>query len=252
MSHCSSPGGQLILAFDTASPWCSVALKHFSADDSTPELLGRFLSDEGTQSRLLPVVVKKLLDEAGLTLKDINLVAVGRGPGSFTGLRTGLALAKGLAAGAGLPVIGLGSLAAAAFQAFQRWPEAELVAPVIDARHSQVFTALYRRCEGREEGPMTTLAEPRPVAPEDLPVFLTQAVPGPGILLAGPALDLVTRLFPDGLPAPLAASAQEPPEASSLADLARLVYREDQAALNPPLPLYLRQPDIRKTGLALR
>ena len=247
------PREGLILAFDSATPWCAAALKRFPAGGAAPELVGSFLSDEGTQSRLLPTVVKDLLDQAGLTLNDLSLLAVGRGPGSFTGLRTGLALAKGLAAGAGLPVIGLDSLKAAAFQAFQCFPEAKLVAPIIDARHQQVFTALYQR--GTEPGgpPLIAVMEPRPVAPADLPAILAEAAPGGDILLAGPALDLITAHFLQGLPEPFqAAPAASPPDAASLADLAQLIFREDQAALNPPIPLYIRQPDIRQSGLAMR
>ena len=243
----------LILAFDTATPWCAAALKRYPAGGAPPELVGSFLSDEGTQSRLLPTVVKGLLDQAGLTLNDLSLLAVGRGPGSFTGLRTGLALAKGLAAGAGLPVIGLDSLKAAAFQAFQGFPEAQLVAPIIDARHHQVFTALYQRGTAPGRPPLAPVLEPRPLAPGDLPAILAEAAPGREILLTGPALDLVTACFPQGLRAPLQASpAPAPPDAASLADLAHLIFREDQAALNPPIPLYIRQPDIRQSGLAMR
>lgn len=242
-----------IMAWDSSSPWCSLALITYDEAEE-PTLLGEFLSDEGTQSQMLPGQVRRLLAEARLSPADLDLVAVGRGPGSFTGLRTGLALAKGLAWGAGTPVLGLSSLeVAAAAQLSERRNDETLIAPVIDARHRQVFAALYR--QAAEGYPLDPLLPPQPVAPEELPALIGPAAAGRPVILTGPARDLVLAAHPAGLPAPLApASRTRAPLARDLARLARLRLLSDPeaATLHPPIPMYIRQPDIRKTGLALR
>lgn len=242
-----------IMAWDSSSPWCSLALLRYD-DSGRPNILGEFLSAEGTQSQMLPGQVRHLLAEAQLSPADLDLVAVGRGPGSFTGLRTGLALAKGLAWGAGRPVLGLSSLEVAAASFLAEKPEQEaLIAPVIDARHRQVFAALYQPVE--DAYPLRLLMPPRPLAPEELPEILNREAEGRPVILTGPALELVTAAHPGGLPDGLSVADQViPPLAAALAHLARLLLSSDPAAadLHPPIPMYLRQPDIRKSGLALR
>ncbi|MBQ3199599.1 MAG: tRNA (adenosine(37)-N6)-threonylcarbamoyltransferase complex dimerization subunit type 1 TsaB [Firmicutes bacterium] len=89
--------------------------------------------------RLLPML-QALLGGAGLTLADMDLVAVTNGPGSFTGLRIGLATAKGLAEGQGLPLLPVGTLEAEAYAVRQM---GAFICPVLDARRNEVYTALY-------------------------------------------------------------------------------------------------------------
>ncbi len=244
-----------VLAWDTATPWCGLALERFDGPGQGRGL-GRFTSSEGTHSQMLPVQAARLLAEAGLTPADLDLVAVGRGPGSFTGLRTGLALAKGLAMGAGRPVLGLSTLEVVAAQALAEGLAPDgLVAPVVDARHQQIFTALYQARPGGGY-PLECLAEPRPIFPADLPAFLAGAASDLRITVAGPALELVRKAWLPAwpgrlIPAPVAAA----PEAFRLADLARILFEEDPEGAPdrfPPIPLYIRQPDLRKSGVAMR
>lgn len=242
----------IVMAWDTSSPWCSLALVAYDdADKAT--ILGEFLSDEGTQSQMLPGQVRRLLAEADLNPADLDLVAVGRGPGSFTGLRTGLALAKGLAWGTGRPVLGLSSLEVAAASLWSEIIDRDiLIAPIIDARHRQVFVALYQ--QATEGYPLISLLPPQPVAPEELPGLVGQAAGGRPVMLTGPALDLVMAAHPAGLPTPLLPAPRTiAPLARDLAHLASLLLKSDPEAANlhPPIPMYIRQPDIRKTGLAL-
>ena len=89
--------------------------------------------------RLLPML-QALLAGAGLTLADMDMVAVTNGPGSFTGLRIGLATAKGLAEGQGLPLLPVGTLEAEAYAVRQM---GAFICPVLDARRNEVYTALY-------------------------------------------------------------------------------------------------------------
>jgi len=93
----------------------------------------------------LPTAVDELLRGAGLEIRDLYAIAVGTGPGSFTGLRVGLSYAKGVAAGAHIQIVGIPSLDAMALCA-TRSPEVRLgvkICPILDARKGEVYTSLY-------------------------------------------------------------------------------------------------------------
>ena len=110
-----------------------------------------------THSRTLLPMVRDMLRNAGLALSDCGCVAVARGPGSFTGIRIGVAAAKGLALGAGLPCVGVSTLEAMAMQA-AHLPGLLLCA--MDARRSEVYHALFRS-DGR--GTLTRLSPDRAI-----------------------------------------------------------------------------------------
>jgi len=158
--------------------------------------------------------------EAGVAFADLDRIGVTVGPGSFTGLRVGLAFAQGLAAALDRPVVGVSALDALAASA----EETPAVAALIDARRGQVYARFWR--DGEPEGPAEALA---------LDVAAARiADMGPGAVLVGSGAVLfadiahgMTRLALDG-PAPEA--------------LARLVAAADPA-LAPARPLYLRAPD---------
>jgi tRNA threonylcarbamoyladenosine biosynthesis protein TsaB len=96
----------------------------------------------------LPDAVDEVLDVAGLKLRDLSGVAVGLGPGSFTGLRIGLSYAKGVASAAGIALAGVSSLDAIALCACREFQSDMMagvtICPVIDARRGEVYAALYR------------------------------------------------------------------------------------------------------------
>lgn len=242
-----------VLAWDTATPWCSAALVLF---DRWGLKTDEFLSDKGPHSQILPPQMALMLEKTCLKPTDLDLLAVGRGPGSFTGLRTGLALAKGLSVGSGRPLIGIPTLEILAAQMLEdRDGEDILAAPLIDARHREVYTALYRVASA-DTGPqaLECLLQPQPVSPEEVPALLGRAAAGKKIIVAGPALNLV-RTTLEGLPDGLEAGPEDlAPSAVMLACLAAARFVESEAApeLNPPLPLYIRQPDIRKSGIVMR
>ncbi|MGG5836039.1 tRNA (adenosine(37)-N6)-threonylcarbamoyltransferase complex dimerization subunit type 1 TsaB [Huaxiibacter chinensis] len=129
-----------ILAIDTATEACSAALwdngNLFAHFEECPR--------EHTQ-RILPLV-KQMLDQGNTTLTDLDALAFGRGPGSFTGVRIGIGIAQGLALGANLPMIGVSTLATMA-QGAWRQTGATRVLAAIDARMGEVYWAEYTRDE---------------------------------------------------------------------------------------------------------
>lgn len=129
-----------ILAIDTATEACSAALWNTGEICAHFELCPR----EHTQ-RILPVV-QDILSQSGVTLTELDALAFGRGPGSFTGVRIGIGIAQGLALGAELPMIGVSTLATMAQGAFRKSGATRVLA-AIDARMGEVYWAEYVRDE---------------------------------------------------------------------------------------------------------
>lgn len=127
-----------ILALDTATEACSAALWLDGEISARFEICPR----EHTR-RILPLV-DSLLAEAGIGLRQLDALAYGRGPGSFTGVRIGIGITQGLALGADLPMIGISTLAALA-QGAWRQTGIDRVFAAIDARMGEVYWASYRR-----------------------------------------------------------------------------------------------------------
>jgi tRNA threonylcarbamoyladenosine biosynthesis protein TsaB len=132
-----------ILAFDTSTFAASAAV----VDGGTVLAESSVLQRAGHSERLLPLV-DEVLARAGLPLGAIDRLAVGLGPGSFTGVRLGLATAKGLQLATGIPLVGVSSLDALAASAWG--VEGPLVA-ALDARRDEVYAALFRQREGDRE-----------------------------------------------------------------------------------------------------
>ena len=146
----------LILAFETSAKACSVAL---SRDG---KLLAEAYQNTGlTHSQTLMKMAEDLLCACNLTAQDIEAVAVAAGPGSFTGVRIGVAAAKGFAWGKQIPCCGVSTLEA---MATYFGAENGLVVPVMDARRSQVYTATFHA----EAGKLTRITEDRAISLEQL------------------------------------------------------------------------------------
>lgn len=147
-----------ILAFDTSTEWCSVALW------VDGDLRFTALHAGQTHSRILLPMVSQLLAEAGLTLGGLDALAFGKGPGAFTGLRIACSVAQGLAMGAGLPVLGVVTLEAMAEET-----GADQVVACLDARVGEVYAAVLQRDMDRWlalAGPGLYRPEAAPVPPE--------------------------------------------------------------------------------------
>ncbi|USD64525.1 tRNA (adenosine(37)-N6)-threonylcarbamoyltransferase complex dimerization subunit type 1 TsaB [Vibrio sp. SCSIO 43136] len=147
-----------ILALDTATENCSVALL------IDGNLISRSQVAPRDHTKLVLPMVDEVLKEAGIRLQDLDALAFGRGPGSFTGVRIGIGIAQGLAFGADLPMIGVSTLEAMA-QASYRQHGAEQVACAIDARMSEVY---WGRFERQENGSWLATDEECVTPPQEL------------------------------------------------------------------------------------
>jgi tRNA threonylcarbamoyladenosine biosynthesis protein TsaB len=144
-----------LLALETATECCSVALM---ADDRV--IVRSELAPRRHADLLLPMC-DEVLGEAGIARSDLDFVAVGRGPGAFTGVRLAVSAAQGIALALGIPVLPVSSLAALAMQAPDNGAE---ILAVIDARMGEVYAGRFRRVDARVEalseesvGPATAL-----------------------------------------------------------------------------------------------
>ncbi len=176
----------LLLAFETSAKAASVALME------EDRLLGECYQNTGmTHSQTLMVMAQDLLRQCGKDVDQVTHVAVAAGPGSFTGVRIGVAAAKGFAWGKELPCCGVSTLEAMALGAgiWQGY-----VCPVMDARRAQVYNALFRV----EQGQYQRLKEDRAIALEDLKQELLE-LDGP-IFLVGDGSVLTHRTLAGEVP----------------------------------------------------
>lgn len=125
----------LILAIDSATPVAGVALLNDSG-----LVREEFVNYKKTHSETLMPMIDEILQQCECRLQDLSAVAVSVGPGSFTGLRIGLATVKGLSLASGIPIIGVSTLEMLAHNI--SYNEA-LVCPLLDARKQEVYTAFY-------------------------------------------------------------------------------------------------------------
>lgn len=213
----------ITLAFDTCLDACSVAL----LDGGRGEVLAaRHEPMSRGQAEALFPLIDETVTEAGLTPADIEQIAVTVGPGTFTGVRIGVAAARGLAVASELPVIGLTSLHAIALCAIAADALTVPVVSAIDARRGELYLATYA-----PNGEVLT-------APQAVAVAEAQnALPEGQIVVAGSG----AKLFGGDAGSRTASSAPELPVAS--------VWVGAAARMNPeaaaPLPLYLRAPDAK-------
>lgn len=125
-----------ILNLETATKNCSVAV----ANDGQV-LAFREMAEQGySHAEKLHVFIEEVLKEANLQFKDLDAIAVGQGPGSYTGLRIGVSAAKGLAFALGIPLMAIDTLAVLAAQANI---SDGLIVPVLDARRMEVYSAIF-------------------------------------------------------------------------------------------------------------
>jgi tRNA threonylcarbamoyladenosine biosynthesis protein TsaB len=207
-----------ILALDAAGAACSAALWR----DGAIAVHRRRPMQRGHAEALMPLLME-LLAEAGIGFADLGQIAVGVGPGSFTGIRIALAAARGIGLAASLPVVGVDSFSAvaAALPAMLRPGETLLI--VIDSKREALFGQYY-------DAGLTPIGEVHVLAPEAL---LARRPPGP-LVIAGDGASL--------LPAVAEARIAEGDHAVDAIAIARLAAAGK--TLRQPRPLYLRGPDV--------
>jgi tRNA threonylcarbamoyladenosine biosynthesis protein TsaB len=237
------PSTLRLLAIETSTDTLSVALGTGTPDGPLWQHTGP--GGAMASTTLLPLV-RQLLDASGWTLTSLDAVVFGRGPGSFTGLRTACAVAQGLAYGAqdtarpgGVPVLPVDTLLALAEEARhtheaagQAGPDA--IAALLDARMNELYVAVYACVPAG----LTPLAPPRLCAPQDLGAHLRSSLPPGGTaLLAGNVFDSYAAALAE-VPGLRLTSL---PTATALLRLApRLLAAGAAVGARDALPLYVR------------
>jgi len=231
-----------LLAFDTSTPTARVAL--LSADGTC--LAAREKTAARHSANLL-ALCDEVLREGKIRVGDLGSIACGAGPGSFTGLRVGLAVAKGLALPTGLPLLLVSSLDTLACDLDVR--PAPLLLPCIDAGKGQIYARIYRGTASPGE------ALPRPLGENDwvlAPAVLCDLVrdesQGQSIVMGGTGVDRYLDVFRSAFPAEQILVSVPGPSATSIGRLAILrIQREEFDDLAAAVPRYGRPPDITRS-----
>lgn len=131
----------IILGIDTSSMVATAAVL------SKEKLMAEYIvNNKKNHSEKMMQVLDRVLQDAGVTLEEVDAIAVAKGPGSFTGIRIGMACAEGIAHALGKPMVGVNTLDGLAYNLMG---EGAYICPVIDAQRQEVYTSLYRWREGQ-------------------------------------------------------------------------------------------------------
>ena len=200
-----------ILLIETSTAQLSAALSEDGAVTAS-----RICSEPRMQASLTAPFIKEILDEKGLSVKDLDAVCVGKGPGSYTGLRVGVSTAKGLCFGAGVPLLSAGTLDILVREAHRLGvvPEGcKYIVPMVDARRMEVYAAVFTP-EGKQ------MTETKPVIVEE-GSFAARLAEGPVLFIGDGALKCR-----ETLPSGNAFFAEAFPTAMAMAPLAEAAYAE--------------------------
>ncbi len=234
----------LNLSLDTATPWGRFALA-----DGDRLLAYRPLNIQGSYADALLPVITGMLDEAGYALTDLAGIGVTRGPGSFTGVRIGVATAKALAYALSCELVAVTTLEAMAAALLREHPGADMAVPVLDARRGEIFAGIYER-RGNWIGTLAEGAADKPdqwweriiatVPDPEEPVYGGEGTP----LLLGQGQDLRPQLRAVGQPRLRAWTSAHPRTAEALA-LAMGAHGAGLPRIHPfsLTPRYLRVSD---------
>jgi tRNA threonylcarbamoyl adenosine modification protein YeaZ len=210
----------VLLAFDTATPAVTVALY-----DGERVVASLTRVDAMRHGELLAPGITSVLDEAWVPRQDVTAIAVGVGPGPFTGLRVGLVTARTLALVLDIPVYGVCTLDVLAAQAVDSQEVSGPFLVATDARRKEVYWAAYDGQGARLDGPH--VSRPADVAS------------------SGPVVGSGALLYPEAFPCVVGPAL---PDAGTLAR----EVSEERAELLDPEPLYLRRPDVAAPSRPMR
>lgn len=226
-----------ILAFDTATPCARVAV----LSDAGERVSAAEMTASRHSSHLLSLC-DQVLRAAGLKISEMRALACGAGPGSFTGLRVGLAVAKGLALADDLPLLLVSSLDALALD-LAGTATGDGVLPCIDAGKGQVYARLYRL---NQSPPLAMGDTDLMLTPEQLCTWIKDQAAGMALLAGGNGVDRHAEIFQAQLGRPILPTAPGP-SALSVGRLALTrLARGERDDLAGSVPRYGRPPDITK------
>jgi len=219
-----------VLALDTSTEYCSVALWQDGAVIERCALAGQ------KHSEMLIAMIDALLKDAGFGIKDVDGIAFGRGPGSFTGVRIACGAAQGLALGADLPVSGVCTLEALA----EASGKARVIA-ALDARMGEIYHAAYEK----HDDAWTTVSEPCLCRPEQAP-----QVPGDDWFGTGSGFAMHGVVLDERYAGQLrGVDGAAVPQAAAIAALGAAQFALGRGAdAAEALPLYLRDKVALKTS----
>ncbi len=243
-----------LLAVDTAQPACSAAL-HIQTSDGVKTFC-RFEPMTRGQAEALPGLVQDVLESAGVKPDELDALACTIGPGTFTGVRVGIALVRGMAVVLNKPVLGVTSLEALAHPIAPQ--NKELIAASFDARRNEVYFQLFDHNHTPQTQPMIVSVEEAAALIPNQPVVLV----GTGSELLRQRLDQTNQsaqtllpeyIRPDNtgqeLSVTLDLAPYAYPQADHVAAIARIRFAKmddaQRANLEAPNPLYIRAPDAK-------
>lgn len=227
-----------LLAIDTSADLCSVCLVVPGAESEAGQnsvYTGSEIAARSHAQRVLPMV-DGLLGQAGISLKDVEVIAYGRGPGSFTGLRIAVGMVQGLAFGCDIPTLGISNLAAIARFVLKDRKKPAYCLSMLDARMHEVYWGLYRL---EDNGSVQLVSKECVNAPSDLDLKSLVTDLDGELFVAGSGLDYDSELIGLGDFSRVELVGFEP--AQSIAEIALL--RENNNDLLPAekaAPIYIR------------
>ena len=220
----------IVVAIETSTPQTSVAI------GSDRQIVGNIsLAGQARQEAVTPAL-DQLLEWTGVRLSQVGGIAVGIGPGLFTGLRVGVETAKTLAQVLAVPIVGITSLDALAFAVRHTH---KLIVAVVDGRRGEVFYAIYRSLPGGVvRGHDYTVATPDHLCAE------LETIPGEMLAVGDGVILYRNHLEELGSRVEIASAIRAHPEAAALAELAVPRFlREEHDRLHEVTPLYVRRSD---------
>jgi len=219
-----------ILALETSTEYCSVALWQDGNVVNRCELVGQ------RHSELLIGILDSLLHEAGVKISELNGIAFGAGPGSFTGVRIACGVTQGLALGADLPVVGVCTL-----QALAQAAGHDKVIAALDARMGEIYHAVYEK----RAGSWVTICEPNLCLPQQAP-----QVPGSGWFGTGSGFTMYGAVLNNRYAGQISGSdIQAVPQAIAIAEFAAPLFSAGQGMdAAQAMPFYLRDKVALKTS----
>ena len=217
-----------VLAFDTATRGCSVALWHAG------KIIGSAAREmERGQSEALMPMIMVVLKETGKNFDDLDALAVTIGPGAFTGLRIGLAAARGMALASNVPVFGVTTLEAVAGAISEQDRKDKAILVALDSKREDHYVQLF-------SATLSPLGDPQTSLPEKLSHLNLPEE----ILIVGDAAPSAAEALGDRNVAVHMSAASGLPNAEVIAALAAARWQEGERPQAMPQPLYLRAPDV--------